>query len=85
VIGPDSARSAEAFRRRHCDGTKTDGPHRCVGTITLKPGLCLFDCPLCGSEHLDLRPAMDAMDALEEARKKDDEEFIALMRRRLSC
>ncbi len=61
---------AEQFRRRRCDnrGDGKSKEHKCIGVITLKPGICMLDCELCGTDAIDLRPAMRILDG-----KEDDE------------
>lgn len=62
-IHPNSDIQAEEFRRKHCDSPERY--HQCVGVITLKPGMCLFDCKLCGQDFLSLEKAMDLLDSRE--------------------
>jgi hypothetical protein len=51
----------EAFRRSHCY-RKFEGDHQCHGKITIAPGLCKLDCPLCGGLVMDTRQAMRDLD-----------------------
>lgn len=70
MIDNSTAIDAEAFRRRHCDNRQYE--HRCVGVITIKPGICMFNCQLCGEETVDLREAMDVLDDKERRLKIDE-------------
>lgn len=59
--------TAADFHRSACE--RKGEEHKCVGVITIKPGLCMFDCKLCGTLVLDTRPADNILDFLEEVRK----------------
>ena len=47
---------AQALRRSHCD--RSDQPHECIGTVTIKRGEVMLDCSLCG--HGSDCPAWDS-------------------------
>lgn len=63
MIDTYTAVDAERFRRRHCDNP--GGAHQCHGVVKISPGMCHFDCKLCGTEHVLTVNAMDQLDAIE--------------------
>ena len=50
---------AEEFRRSHCD--RRGETHNCIGEISIKPGLLILDCKLCGAAYEELVQDMETV------------------------
>lgn len=64
-----AALDAEAFRRTHCDNPERRG-HKCMGKVTIAPGILLLDCILCGDADIPTRDAIEELDDQHERERK---------------
>jgi hypothetical protein len=54
---------AEVFRRSHCE--RPEASHQCIGEVSIKPGILMLDCKLCGQSFEQLAASMGVLDCAQ--------------------